>query len=404
MLLPALALAVAVAPETWPQFRGPNGDGVYAGSLPTKWGETENVRWKSPVRGKGWSSPVVWGGRVWVTTANDDGTGKAVLGYDRATGKLETEVPLFAGVKPVFAHAFNSHASPTPAVEGDRLYAHFGSVGTACIDTATGAVVWQRTDLPCDHWRGPASSPTVYGDRLFLIFDGYDRQYVVALNKSDGTTAWQKDRNIKYSRDDGDIKKAYATPAPLAVNGKVELVCPSAEQTVAYDPATGDELWRVSHGGMNGSARAVAGHGLLFLTSGHNANLLAVRQGQTGTVGKDGVAWKLPKDVPTRPSLLLVGDHIFMVDDKGMASCVEAKTGKVNWKERVGGEYSASPLAAGRHVYLFDQDGRTHVLAATPTYTPVGTNRLAAGFMASPAAADGKLYLRTKTHLYCVGE
>lgn len=421
--LAVFALAVAAtapAADNWPAFRG-HGDGTSDAKGPTEWSEAKNVRWKMPIHGRGWSSPVVWGDQVWVTTADEVRTGKpkpvpgkgglstdiekvtfAAVCVDRTSGKVVHDVALAAEANPAFAHDFNSYASPTPVVEVGRVYAHFGSHGTWCLDTATGKPVWERRDLACDHHRGPGSSPIVWQNLLILIFDGFDVQYVVALDKATGKTVWKKDRAIRYKTDDGDYKKAYATGRVLEVGGKPQLVCPSAEQTVAYDPATGAELWRLTHGGMNGSARPVAGHGLLYLTSGHTRQLLAVKEGVAGAVPKDAVGWQKEKIVPTRSSLLLLGELLVMVSDDGIASCLDAKTGKVYWSERLGGEYTASPVAAGGFLYFPNQSGKTTVVKAAKEYEPVAVNELAAGCMASPAVAGDALFLRTKTHLYCI--
>jgi outer membrane protein assembly factor BamB len=419
---------LAISNDQWPAFRGPTADGIStATGVPTTWSEKENIRWKTAIHGKGWSSPVVWGEQVWVTTADEIGGAKGgdstkTAGRDnpvqkvtffavcvnRKTGKIEHDLPLATDEKPAFCHPFNSYASCTPALEEGRVYAHFGSHGTWCLDSKTGAKIWDRRDLKCNHFRGPASSPVILDNLLILIFDGSDQQYVIALNKSNGETVWRTDRNIKYPNlrpnDDGDTKKAYATAAILEVGGKKQLVCPSAECTMAYDPANGAELWRITHGGMNGSARAVFGHGLMYLNSGHTGKLLAVKQGVSGTVAKDAIAWESTKNVPTRPSLLLSGNLLFMVNDGGMASCLDAKTGKPFWNERLDGEFSASPVLAGGNVYFCNQIGKTFVVAAKDKYEPIAENRLDAGFMASPAALGDTLFLRTKTHLYAIGK
>ncbi len=402
---------LAGAADNWPEFRGPHGDGrADAKGVPTKWSEAENVRWKTAIHGKGWSSPVVWGDRVWLTTVDEVTKGKEVdratffaVCVDRKTGAVVHDLKLFDETKPAFCHPFNSYASPTPALEDGRVYAHFGSHGTACLDSATGKVLWSRTDLKCNHFRGPGSSPILYGKLLILTFDGFDFQYVTALDKATGETVWRKDRNAKYAIENGDYKKAYSTPAVFEVGGKPQLVSPSSEVTVAYDPLTGAELWRVSHGGMNGAARPVAGHGMVYLTSGHTSQLYAFKQGLTGGVGKDAAAWKAIRGVPSRPSLLLVDDLIYMVDDKGVVSALDAKTGKPAWTDRFDGAFSASPVEADGHVYFAGENGNTYVIDAGRTFTPVATNKLDAGCMASPAAVGDALYLRTKTHLYCLG-
>ena len=393
------------AGENWPQFRGPNGNGVSgAKSVPTRWSETENIRWKVPIHDKGWSSPVVWGDQVWMTTARADGKEFFAVGVDRRSGKIVHDVKVFADPRPAYCHPYNSYASPTPVVESGRLYVHFGSHGTGCVDTATGEVLWLRRDFPCYHHRGPGSSPVVHGKLLFLLFDGFDQQYVVALDKTTGKTVWKKDRDIRYSEDNGDIKKAYATPSILNFGGKPQLVCPAAEATLAYDPATGDELWRVVHGGMNEATRPVFAHGLIYLTSGHTAQLLAVRQGGSGDVTKTGIAWKANRGVPTRPSPLVVGDRLYTISDKGIATCLDALTGKQLWQERLGGDFCASPVYAAGHIYLSDEEGKTHVLADSATFQSVAVNQLDAGCMASLAIAGDALFVRTKTHLYSIGK
>ena len=402
----ALILSTAAVPagDTWPQYRGPAGNGqADARNVPVTWSEKENIRWKVAVHDKGWSSPVVWGDQVWVTTALEDGREFYAVCVDRKTGKIVHDLKLFTEDKPVNYHKYNSCATPTPVIEEGRLYAHFGTHGTACVDTASGKVLWTNTELHCDHWRGPASSPIVYGKLLLLTFDGYDAQFVAALDKTSGKIVWKKDRQIKFPIDNGDLKKAFATPAIIDANGKPQLVSPAAEATIAYDPATGDELWRVTHGGMNEAARPVFGHGLIFLTNGHKANLYAVRQGGSGLLTDDDIAWKSNRAVPTRPSLLLIGDYLYFVSDAGIASCVEAKTGKYRWNERLGKPTSSSPIAVGGLIYSADEEGNTHIFAASPTFTIVATNKLNTGCMASPAVVDGALFLRTKTHLYCIG-
>ena len=272
------------------------------------------------------------------------------------------------------------------------------------MDTATGKTLWERRDLKCDHFRGAASSPVLYGNNVYLIYDGVDVEFVAALDKADGRTAWRKDRNIKYKNTNPDWWKGYATGRVLEVNGKPQLVCPSAECTIAYDPATGAELWRLTHGGMNGSARPVAGNGLMYLTSGNTGKLLAVPESLSGPVAAETAVWQVGKNVPVRPSVLLVNGLIFMVTDSAIASCLDAKTGAVLWSDRLDGEYSASPMYADGNVYAPNQSGKTFVFEAGRTYNPVGENKLDAGCMASPAALGDALYLRTKTHLYCIGK
>jgi outer membrane protein assembly factor BamB len=411
--LPLAALLIAsaaLAADDWPQFRGPNGDGVSdAKGVPTRWSETENVRWKTAIHDKGWSSPVVWKDQVWVTTAHEKGKEFYAVCLDRKTGKVVHDLHLFSEANPVDVSQYNSYASPTPAVEAGRVYVHFGSYGTACLDAATGKVVWERRDLPCDHYRAPASSPVVYKDRLFLLFDGFDQQYVVCLDKHTGKTLWKRDRDLPYRNTgkpavDNDYKKAFATPSVFEVNGRPQLVAPAAMGTIAYDVETGAEVWRVIHDGMNEACRPILANGLIYLTAGSKGALWAVRAGGTGDLTRTGVAWRMDRAAPTKPSPLVLGELLFLVNDTGTASCLDAKTGRQFWRESLGGKFSASPVSADGNVYFPGEDGRTSVVAADREFNLVGVNKLDAGCMASPAIAGRDLFLRTKTHLYCIGK
>jgi len=408
-LTPALTLALTFifaapgrAGDNWPQYRGPAGNGhAEARGLPLTWSEKENVVWKTAIHDKGWASPVIWGQQIWLTTGREDGKELFAVCVDRDSGKILHDIKVFDVAKPAFCHAFNSPASPTPVIEEGRIYVHFGSTGTACLDTATGKILWERRDFPCDHWRGPASSPILVDGLVILTFDGYDQQYLAALDKKTGKTVWKKDRGIKYPpRTDGDLKKAYSTPQVFEIKGKQQLISPSAEATVAYDPATGDELWRVHHGGMNGAARPLLGQGRLFLTSGHNGKLLAVRPDGSGDVTPTHVDWICNKGVPSRPSLLLIGDRIYMVSDAGILSCVDVKTGEVVGKGRLPGAFSSSPTYADGRIYFASQEGTTYVVEPSQELKILAANKLDDGCMASPAAVGKSLFLRTKTHLY----
>jgi outer membrane protein assembly factor BamB len=394
------------ATENWPQFRGPTGDGIVenAKNLPTEWSEEKNILWKKPIDGKAWSSPVIWGEQVWVTNATEDGKKLSALCFNKKTGELIHDLLVFEIAKPQFCIAYNSYGSSTPTIEEGKIYVHFGSPGTACIDTKTGKKIWERTDIECDHFRGPGSSPVIVGDKIFLTFDGADKQFVMVLNKKNGETIWKKDREIKYAPSkDGDIKKAYSTPTILKVGDKLQAISPAAEATIAYDLETGAEQWRVVHGGMNEACRPVVGHGLVFLSSGHTKNLLAIKVG-SGDLSKE-IAWRTNKGVPTRPSFTLKGDLLFLLSDEGIASCFDAKTGKQHWQERLGGKaFSASPILVNDMLYCNDEAGRTHLISASDKYQVIGTNDLANGCMSSLAVSGDTLFLRTKKHLYAIGK
>jgi len=403
-LFAILTISTLGQSEDWPQFRGPTGDGMYPGKLPTTWSETDNIVWKTAIHDKGWSSPIVVGSKVWLTTAKEDGKELFAVAVDRESGKVVHDVKLFSPVEPPSIKQFNSHASPTPVASNGKIYAHFGSYGTACLNADTAEVVWKVTDLPCNHFRGPASSPVVHKDKLFLQFDGFDFQYVVALDRLTGKPMWRKDRVLPYPND-GDFKKAFATPAVLTIDGREQLVSPAAMGTISHDLATGDELWRVIHGGMNEAAKPLFANGVVYLTTGHTQSVWAVKPG-SGDLTAYGVAWKSLKEAPSKSSLLTHGEYLFMVNDKGIVSCLNAKTGKLLKQERLPAPFAASPILADGKLYFVSEGAtcKTFVVKADESLELLATNTLPDGAYASPAAADGKLYLRTKTHLYCIGK
>jgi outer membrane protein assembly factor BamB len=413
----------ALSADNWPEFRGPHGDGRSdAMNLPLTWSETQNIRWKTAIHDKGWSSPVLWGNQIWLTTATEIGDKCYAVAVDRETGKVIHDLLLFevkvsatkAKNPPSVAAPYeqwmyyNSYASPTPAIEEGRVYVHFGSTGTACLDTATGKVLWKRTDLECCHHRGPGSSPILYGDLVILTFDGFDAQYLVALNKGTGETVWKRDRKLHAPEKNGDYRKAFATPLVITVNDRPLVISPSADATAAYNATTGEEVWRVVHGGMNSSLRPVFGHGKVFTASSDGGKqLVAVRADGKGDVTRTHIDWAYAKGAPNRSSFLLVGGKLLMVNSGGIASCVDAKDGKELNKVRLeskAAKFWASPVVAEGKWYIFDEDGQAYVLSADEKLDVLAMNKLADGCRASPAAVGSALYVRTMTHLYRIEE
>lgn len=392
--------------EHWNQFRGPGGDGQAASAaLSVHWSEQQNIRWKTAIPGKAWSSPVVWENQIWLSNATEDGKRLSAICIDAATGQTMHEVTVFEIAEPMFCYPYNSYARPTPVVQRDRLWVHYGSAGTACLDTRSGKVLWRRQDLPCNHHRGPGSSPIVFEDLLIVNFDGFDLQYVVALDKHTGRTVWKTDRTLDYGTDNGDLKKAYCTPTVFEHGGRLQMVSPAAAGTIAYDPRTGRELWKVHHGGFNAAARPLYHDGRVILNTEGGMKLLAVRPDGSGDVTKSHIEWTTGRATPTRPSQLIVGEHLYMVNDQGIVSCLEVKTGQTVWTQRMGGRHSASPIHAAGRLYFFDEDGTSRVVEANPQeYRLLAENTLAAGCMASPAVIGNALIVRTKTHLYRIEE
>jgi outer membrane protein assembly factor BamB len=405
-------LASNAANSTWPEFRGPTGQGIVqdGAQLPLEWSDSKNITWKTPVHGRAWSSPVSDGERTWVSTANTNGTELSALCVDFHSGKIIHDLKLFHVEAPQYAHPFNTYASPTPVMDGDRVYVTFGSPGTACLDIRSGKVLWERRDLECNHFRGAGSSPILYKNLLIMNFDGSDFQFVIALDKTTGKTVWKTNRSLDFKdltpegkpAADGDWRKAFSTPLVHNFGEGDLLISHGSKALYGYEPATGKELWFVEEQKTHsGSGRPIVGHGMIFVSMGHSkSELWAVKPGGHQNVTESHVAWKVKRNVPTRSSAVLGGDYIYMMDDGGIATCLKAKSGEQVWNERVGGNYSAAPMIAGERVYFFSEDGRAFVLQAGPAFKVLATNKLSDGFMATPAVIGNSLILRSRTQLY----
>jgi outer membrane protein assembly factor BamB len=415
----------------WNQFRGPQGDGIStARNLPVEFSETKNVRWKVPVLGVGWSSPVVWKNQVWVTSGIEGGRKLLAICLDVETGKIVHQVTVFDVTNPGMEWMNqNPHATPTPLVEEGRIYVHYGSYGTACLDTASGKVLWKRQDLKCNHRVGPASSPIADDQSLFLQLDGVDVQYVVALDKLTGKTRWQTTRQVTsdlatrlrnaglseeairgtINKKPGDNRKSYATPTLIMVDGKQQLIAPGAEVLFSYDPTNGKELWRVDLEGWcwNVACRPVVANGLVYVTTGIAKELMALRPGGKGNVTETHVAWTRRKGVPNMSSPVITNGLLFMVSDSGgVVTGMSADMGEEVWRNRLrpSGDHWASPLLANGKIYFCSKTGDVTVIEAGKAYSAVASNRLEASFIASPAVAGDSLILRSTTHLYCLAK
>lgn len=418
-LLGWLALGGVAAQADWPEFRGPWGNGHVAApgdtqslGLPLHWSETNNVKWKTEIPYKGWSTPVVMGGQVWVTTAREDGHDFFAIGLDAETGKIRFNEKLFHSENPEplgNGASMNCYATPSPVIEPGRVYVHFGSFGTACLDTATGKVLWKRDDLPCRHYRGPASSVVLFENLLILTLDGADLQYHVALDKQTGRTVWKTDRSVAWNDEnvpgqmakDGDLRKAHSTPLIAMVAGQPQMFSAGAKAAYAYDPRTGRELWKVQYPDWSTAPRPLFDRGLAFFVTGLNRKeMWAVKTDGQGDVTDTHVVWKLKNRVGKYASPILVDGLIYTVAEESFVTCLQAATGETVWTERVGGKFAASPIYAGGRLYLFDQQGTTLVLKPGRALEILATNTLAGGFMASPAVSGKAFFLRTKTHLY----
>ena len=392
----------------WPQFRGPTGQGTAtARGLPRSWSETNNILWQTKLPGLGHSSPVVADNRVWLTSATDKGRSRHVVCVDLATGKVARDIVLFTCDNPEPCHPLNSHATPTPVLEDDRVYVTFGSVGTACLSAETGETLWERRDIPVRYFDvGPASSPVLYRDLLVLTCDGQadDRRFVMALDKKTGATRWQTDRTFAGGKIPPHTHSS-CVPLAIPVSGKDQLISPGGYGVRAYDPETGAELWNVRYEGWSVVPRPVFADGLLFVCCGTvNPSLLCIRpDGASGDATQSAVVWKTAKNVPGMPSPLLLGDRLYTMTATRL-SCLEAATGKERWSGNIPGQHMASPIAADGHIYLFNTTGGGAVVALGDTFNLVATNKLTEGCMASPAVAGNSLIVRTRTRLYRIGK
>lgn len=406
-----LLASAALAGDVWPQFRGPQGNGISdARNLPESWSEHQNVKWKTDVHGKAWSSPVVWGKQVWMTTATPDGHALYGVCLDRDSGRIVFDAKLFDIANPQYCIPFNSYASPTPCIEEGRVYVTFGSPGTACLDTHTGNVLWQRTDFVCNHYRGAGSSPLLYKNLLFMNFDGSDYQFVAALDKQTGRTVWRTERDVDFGdlepngkpRGEGDFRKAFSTPRIFTLDGHDVLVSLGSKALYAYEPLTGKELWRVEDkDSFSGSDTPIFGDGMIYFASGNGqSELLAVRPFGAGNITDSAIVWRTHKKVPTRSSVLLLDGLIYMTTDAGVVNCLDARTGEEIWHGRIDGTYSASPTYGDGKIYFCNEQGKTTVLAPGREFKVIAENVLPDGIMASPAISGSSIFIRTKTSVY----
>jgi outer membrane protein assembly factor BamB len=407
LAFPLLAVVVGstAASADWPQFRGPTAQGhADKADPPVTWGPTKNVRWRTPIAGTGWSSPVVVGGRVYVTTAVPASEEKKAsqslraLCLDAATGAVVWDVEVFLqdGKDAPNIHSKNSHASPTPVVDGDRVYVHFGHMGTACLATRDGAKLWETRELRYAPVHGNGGSPVLAHNKLVFSIDGTDKQQVVALDASTGKTAWVTPREAKPAK-----PFSFSTPLVVPVKGKDQLVSVGSDVVQGFEPDTGKEVWRVKFSGYSVVPRPVAGQGMVYFSTGYDSPVLyAVKTDGTGDVTKSHVAWTAKAGAPRNASPLLIGDALYCVTDGGLLTCFDAKTGASRWDQNLKGAYSASPVYAGGRVYLLAEDGTGVVFKPGADYEELGRNRLDEKALASYAADGPALFARTAKAVY----
>lgn len=398
------SLLPACAATEWPQFRGPDGQGHSdARGIPLSWSESESVVWKTRIPGEGWSSPVVSDTQIWMTSAIEDGKSLRAVCVDRKSGKLLHNVEVLKPEDAGSRHKENGYASPTPVLDGDQIYVHFGPRGTACLNTK-GEIVWTNDTIKFSLAQGSGSSPVLHGDLLILTCDGTDKQSIVALNKKTGEIAWKTPRthHLEKTKKSSYAAMSYSTPLVIKVDGAAQVVSTGADYVAAYDVKTGKEIWWFQYEGFSLVSRPVYGNGLVYIVGSivldHHA-VYAIRPGKGQILDKD-IVWKRDKGIPHVPSPLLVGKELLFVHDLGVGLCLDAMTGEKLWQERLGGNFRASPTRIGDHIFVCNQQGKTLILKPGKEFTTLATNQLDGTFYASPAVAGRALFLRSDTHLY----
>ena len=409
LLITVASCLVIEANEQWSQFRGHFGNGIIKStSAPINWSENRNIDWKTPIHDRGWSSPVIWNDQIWMTTATKEGNKMYAICVNKLSGKVEHDIHVFDVKSPQAITNENTYASPTPVVEEGRVYVHFGTYGTACISTKDGQILWKRRDLNCDHeiGAGPASSPFIYNNFLIFNVDGRDVQYVIALNKETGETAWKTNRSVDFSDVQINQRKAYGTPFIIPRGNTNQMVSIGAKGVYSYDPENGKELWKAEHRGWSIAPRPVYGEGLVFtMIDRDRPEMWAIDPSGSGDITETHIEWKETKRMPPRASPIFFKGLLFVVDRNGYISCLEAKTGKSLWQKRMKGRFSASPVLANDLLYFFNEDTVCTIIKPVKELIIVAENKLSDGkLLATPAFDENSIYIRTENNLYRIKE
>lgn len=401
-----------VAAEGWSRFRGPSGNGIAEGTsnVPTEWSRDTNIAFRTPLPGQGWSSPVVSDGRIYLSAAipvGEAGDSKSpdfdlsLIVLDAKNGDVLKTVSLMrqTAEKSPKIHKKNSHASPTPIVDGDRVFVHFGYQGTACVDLA-GNVIWKNRDLFFKPVHGNGGTPVLVDDKLIFTCDGASDPKVVALDANTGEVVWEVDRPNDPSR-----KFSFCTPALISVNGQTQVIAPGSDCVLSISPDDGRVIWQLLYSGYSVIPKPIYHNGLVFLSTSYDTpSMLAIDPTGEGDVTDTHLKWSLKKNVPHTPSMLADEEWIYSISDDGISMCVEAATGDIVYKKRVGGGFSASPVMVDDKIYYTNESGLTTVIAAGPDYKVLAENDLGERTLASAAVDGNALFIRTADAIYRIEE
>lgn len=411
-----LSLSAHAEENRWTQFLGSDGRGVSEAVVPTRWSQGLNIDWRTELPGRGWSSPVVSNEKVYLTAAiplssgpsdnQEDGElepGKntefelSLLIVDLKTGDLLERVPIMIqdDERPSRMHGKNSHASPTPIIRDDRIFVHFGYQGTACL-SLDGEIIWVNRELYFPPTHGNGGSPVLVGDRLVFTCDGGEEPKVVALNSRTGEVAWSVLRTV-----DANKPFSFCTPAVISVKDKRLVVAPGSDGVLAINPKDGEVEWSFGYIGYSVVPKPVLVDGVLVLSTGFDqARMLAIAPTGLGDVTETNLVWEIDRNVPKTPSMIADKGLIYSVSDDGIALCVEAATGEIVYRERLGGSYSASPILAGGHLYFTSESGKTTVVKQGENFEVIAENELEERTLSTMAIWRDNLLMRTDKAIY----
>jgi outer membrane protein assembly factor BamB len=400
--------------KNWTSFRGTNLNGIAAiENIPSKWDES-SFKWKTEIHDQGHSSPVIYDNQIWLTTGTADGKELYAVCINYQTGEIIYDIKVFTPAQVEKKNNLNTYATPTPVIEKGFVYVHFGNVGTACINTSNGTIVWKNSDFKCTFVQGPASSPVIYKDLLILHYEGTDVRFIVALDKSTGKLIWKSDRPAEpYEPLTVIGRKAYITPIIINVKGQDMMISNGSAVCQAFDPATGREIWRIVDGAESTISMPITEKGVLFFYTGFQvasdgfkyANLMAVNPDGKGDITGTNIVWKKQHGLSSNQMLtpVIKDGLIYTVTTMNNMMCVDAATGEEVWSTHLMTNFNASPLFINGNIWFFSVKGEVVVLKAGRKYEVVAQNQMDSGIWATPAVLRNSMILRTQKYLYRIG-